>query len=62
MRLAVELLTGPSDRPRSIKEIASICGFPNQAYFSKAFRRHFKVAPRDATESLLTTFYEPDTA
>jgi AraC-like DNA-binding protein len=62
MRLALELLTGPSDRPRSIREIAAICGFPNQAYFSKAFRRYFNVAPRNATESLLTTFYKPDTA
>ncbi|HEY4350613.1 MAG TPA: helix-turn-helix transcriptional regulator, partial [Paraburkholderia sp.] len=62
MRLALELLTGPSDRPRTIREIASICGFPNQAYFSKAFRRYFSVAPRDATESLLIAFYGADAA
>ncbi|HEY4353743.1 MAG TPA: AraC family transcriptional regulator [Paraburkholderia sp.] len=62
MRLAADLLTGVLARPDRISEIARICGFSNQAHFSKTFRRYFGIAPKDAKEHLVKTFVRPDTA
>jgi AraC-like DNA-binding protein len=40
----------------SIKEVAAQCGYDNQLYFSRVFRRYFQLAPSDLsrTSSLLS--------
>jgi AraC-like DNA-binding protein len=43
-----EMLTHHADLHLSIAEIAYASGFSSQAHFSKAFRRQFNVAPREA--------------
>lgn len=45
MRRAARLLT--ANRDMSIKEIATLCGMPENNYFSKVFRKTFGVSPTE---------------
>jgi AraC-like DNA-binding protein len=45
LQRAVKLLTKGPDL--SIKEISTMCGFDEQNYFSKVFRRHFGASPTE---------------
>jgi AraC-like DNA-binding protein len=45
LQRAVERLT--ADRYASITELAFECGFSDSGYFSRCFREHFGLSPRD---------------
>lgn len=45
MRRAARLLT--ANREMSVKEIAALCGMPENNYFSKVFRKTFGVSPTE---------------
>ncbi|MBP5300268.1 MAG: helix-turn-helix transcriptional regulator [Victivallales bacterium] len=38
--------------PRTVREIGEACGIGNQYYFSRLFRRHFRVSPLDFRRSM----------
>jgi AraC-like DNA-binding protein len=46
LQRCAELLADPAGTG-TITQIAARCGFPDPATFSRAFRRHFGIAPRD---------------
>lgn len=48
LRKAHDLLAGSSGTAYSIADIASQCGFRNQAHFSKRFRARYGMTPREA--------------
>jgi AraC-like DNA-binding protein len=45
MKRAAKLLIANRDLP--VKEIAALCGFPDNNYFSKVFRRTYDISPTD---------------
>lgn len=45
MKRASKLLIANRDLP--VKEIAALCGFPDNNYFSKVFRRTYDISPTD---------------
>jgi AraC-like DNA-binding protein len=48
---AMQMLTDPHHRGRSISAIAFEVGFGNLSYFNRTFRRHFGITPSDAREA-----------
>ncbi len=52
MEKALELLARQSDMP--IREIAEACGFSDQNYFTKAFRKYHGKTPREARNTILS--------
>lgn len=75
MHKAHELLTERTDL--SVREVAQACGFPDQNYFAKVFRRYYQKTPRQArkddrkeiqqnnsaedAKTLIPTFFENNT-
>lgn len=52
MEKGLELLIRRNDTP--IREIAEACGFPDQNYFTKAFRKYHGKTPREARAEILS--------
>ena len=55
LQKAYELLVADSNGALTVSEIAYQVGFKNASHFSRTFSRHFRIAPRDARQSGLTS-------
>ena len=53
IELAIQLLSERDNNKYSIKDISESCGFPDQLYFSRVFKKEVGVSPKDYKVTVL---------
>lgn len=53
IELAIQLLSERENNKYSIKDISESCGFPDQLYFSRVFKKEVGVSPKDYKVTVL---------